>query len=90
MNSKHFGYFEFRLCVQNVSKKATEDCFNQHLLVIKGGSIPSHLKRYNTGKQGPRDYKLTVEIPPGISCSHCILQWRYGSSKFIYLDIFHK
>ena len=85
MDSEHDGYFEFRLCVQNEYHKETEKCFDENFLRIIGGSIVSGRRRYNTGKQLPKEYRLTVELPPGIYCSHCVLQWRYVSGKYLLI-----
>lgn len=74
------GYFEFYLCPNdNVSAPITQDCLDKHPLTIKGfGS------RYTPDTAVK--HKLLLKIPDGVTCSQCVLQWKWvgGIYKLYY------
>ena len=86
ITANHKGYFEFRLCPQNnPSVPVTEACLDRHLLAGHGGTRYSRLwppvacspaSRYYLG-EGTRRFSTSVKLPVGLSCRHCVLQWRY-------------
>ena len=86
ITANHKGYFEFRLCPQNnPAVPVTEACLDRYLLAGDGGTRYSRLwppvacsppSRYYLG-EGTRRFSTSVKLPVGLSCRHCVLQWRY-------------
>ncbi|KAK7476987.1 hypothetical protein BaRGS_00031763, partial [Batillaria attramentaria] len=73
ITANHKGWFEFRLCPHNdPSTPITQQCLDQYLLQMADGSGT----RYQLGGQtGYVDLKL--KLPAGLTCSQCVLQWKY-------------
>ncbi|XP_041356040.1 uncharacterized protein LOC121373444 [Gigantopelta aegis] len=72
ITANHFGYFEFRLCpVNNVKVQATHACLDQNVLKQPDGSI----RKYIGSTRGMID--VTLRLPPHVTCSQCLIQWRY-------------
>lgn len=72
LSANHLGYFEFRLCpVNNPKIEATHECLNRNLLKIEG-----HGTRYAVST-GESKISLRIKLPDGLSCSQCVLQWKY-------------
>merc|ERR1712121_518255 len=73
----HRGYFEFRLCPHNnIHKPATQECLDRYVLQLADGSgtrlpILGHMKLT----------KLKLQLPRGVTCSQCILQWKYNAGN---------
>lgn len=82
ITASHFGYFEFRLCPNNnVHRPATQACLDQYVLHQPSGSV-----RYL--EQGrPQTYSIKLKLPKGLTCTQCVLQWKYNAGKF-YSDFF--
>ncbi|XP_050409014.1 uncharacterized protein LOC126823976 [Patella vulgata] len=77
VTANHIGYFEFRICVNNdVTKPATHECFNKHLLEL--GDRPGS-KFYIDKNNG--DKKVSLKLPEGVVCSQCVFQWRYRAGN---------
>ena len=73
------GYFEFRLCPRNsTSQTLTQECFDNNLLWIQ----ESWGFRYYVGSRGGI-YDLHVRLPADISCSKCVLQWKFSTGMYI-------
>jgi len=77
ITSNHKGWVEFRLCENNdINKDKDQTCFDKHLLVFKA-----------TGKTrkplgvGNGFFTYKVSLPQGVTCSQCILQWRYNAGN---------
>jgi len=74
IDSNHLGYFEFNICPNNnPSKIATPECFHQYLLEQADGSGP----RYTLPFRETKVYELKYKLPTGLTCSQCVIQWRY-------------
>jgi len=72
ITANHKGFFEFRLCPQNrTDVAASESCMERHLLDVRGGG-----KRYML-PSGTGIFSTEIALPKGLTCSHCVLQWRY-------------
>ncbi|GFR97682.1 cell wall integrity and stress response component 4-like [Elysia marginata] len=71
------GYFEVKLCPRDqLATMVTQECFDAFTLKILNGRG----RRLKVGKRLKQDsglYKLEVQLPPGITCTHCVIQWRY-------------
>ncbi|KAJ8317041.1 hypothetical protein KUTeg_004945 [Tegillarca granosa] len=77
LTANHLGYFEFKLCENNdYKKKFTQDCLDKHPLKVSGNEST---KYYPGAKVGL--HNLTLEIPAGLTCDQCVLQWRYHTGN---------
>ena len=82
MNSA--GWFEFRLCANNDTGRAvTQACLDQHLLLMADGMGA----RYYVIEDAPRKYVIPLRLPPALTCSQCVLQWKYNAGKSICRDV---
>ena len=78
ITANHMGYFEFRLCPHNDPSTAVQQsCLDQHVLKISGtnGAV-----RYNL-PAGNLIFNITVELPDDVTCTQCVLQWKYNVGK---------
>lgn len=79
LTANHQGYFEFRICEHNLAKQPeTEECFDRNLLRrsdADAGDAQSH--RYYPGEGHNVVFRSTYKLPEGLTCSQCVLQWRY-------------
>ncbi|XP_011204422.2 uncharacterized protein LOC105226973 [Bactrocera dorsalis] len=78
LTASHMGYFEFRICSQPYEQ---QECFDQHLLKVESGfpsqSISTDLETRFYPRNGSLIYNVKVQLPKGLNCNHCVLQWRY-------------
>nr|XP_036229776.1 uncharacterized protein LOC106622051 [Bactrocera oleae]XP_036229778.1 uncharacterized protein LOC106622051 [Bactrocera oleae]XP_036229779.1 uncharacterized protein LOC106622051 [Bactrocera oleae]XP_036229780.1 uncharacterized protein LOC106622051 [Bactrocera oleae]XP_036229781.1 uncharacterized protein LOC106622051 [Bactrocera oleae] len=78
LTASHMGYFEFRICLQPY---AQQECFDQHLLKIQSGllsqSMSTDLETRFYPRNGSLIYDIKAQLPKGLNCKHCVLQWRY-------------
>ncbi|XP_067658857.1 uncharacterized protein [Haliotis asinina] len=74
ITANHEGYFEFRLCKNDdVTKVVTQACLDQNLLQLKNANgTRYYLQRSQYGK-----IYLTASLPAGLTCSQCVLQWKW-------------
>nr|XP_022335450.1 uncharacterized protein LOC111132085 [Crassostrea virginica] len=76
ITASHMGYFEFRLCPNNnVHKPATQACLDQYVLHQPSGSV----RFMEQGR--PQIYSLKLQLPKGLTCSQCVLQWKYNAGN---------
>ncbi|CAL1534238.1 unnamed protein product [Lymnaea stagnalis] len=73
LTQSHLGWFEFRLCP---SEPATQDCLDSHLLPLANGS-----RRYTVLSKESIIHNMTLRLPYNVSCSHCVLQWKYNTGN---------
>jgi len=75
LTAYHQGYFEFRLCPHNtIDRPVQQACLDRHILRREKGA-----KRFlpqPPEKVGSR-YWVSYRLPPGVTCTLCVLQWRY-------------
>ena len=77
LTTNHKGYFEFRLCpVKNHKTSATEDCFEKNVLRRTNGKI-----RYQLNTWENKFYDVELQLPPDMTCSQCVLQWKYVAGE---------
>ncbi|OWF42440.1 uncharacterized protein LOC110461062 [Mizuhopecten yessoensis] len=77
ITANHFGFFEFRLCPNNdVHKVATQECLDKHLLTLDNAAGTRY---YLGGRRGT--INLKAKLPEGLTCSQCVLQWRYKTGN---------
>lgn len=85
LTTHHKGFFEFRICPHNrPNVPVTQECLDRNLLHIKEGDEKSGYTRYYPEKhQGIDIYNLHLEIPAGMRCSQCVLNWRYKTGIYM-------
>ncbi|XP_067015709.2 uncharacterized protein [Anabrus simplex] len=87
LTANHRGYFEFRLCPNNNPRQTgTQECLDRYLLKrakptgMSSAREPSdeqpHEAKYYPGP-GNKVFEIRYSLPDGLTCSQCILQWRY-------------
>ncbi|XP_034237429.1 uncharacterized protein LOC117642903 [Thrips palmi] len=81
LTANHRGYFEFRLCPVNDAKQdATQECLDRHVLQraerSRDGEAEAHESRLYPGP-GNKVFPSKYRLPAGLTCKHCVLQWRY-------------
>ncbi|KAG8228464.1 hypothetical protein J437_LFUL009329, partial [Ladona fulva] len=75
ITTSHRGFFEYRLCPMNgiegqPGTPVEQTCLDNHLLPLENGTTRWYL---NTNKAG--QYTMDVQLPKGITCDHCVMQW---------------
>ena len=84
LTAVHLGYFEFRLCPKSSAEElVTQECLDQHLLQLEDGStrLPIEIESHS-------DYFPVIQLPAGITCDHCVIQWWYTTGMVIFHHIF--
>ncbi|XP_033731761.1 uncharacterized protein LOC117321453 [Pecten maximus] len=81
LTAYHKGYYEFRICPHNnVTAPVTQECLNKYLLPVAEADVDQgEPTRYYPESGGM--HELTLFLPRGISCSQCVLQWRYRTGN---------
>ncbi|XP_045522470.1 uncharacterized protein LOC123713035 [Pieris brassicae] len=64
----HKGYWYFKICPD--PKRETQRCFDKYPLHLEDGGV-----HYYPTKGGK--HRTRYRLPNGLSCDHCVLQWRY-------------
>lgn len=84
ITASHKGYFEFFLCkVDSLPNAvdATWECLQQRRLNLTDGSTrygnDDILNHYGQTRQ----HNVSLQLPPGLACKHCVLQWRYTTNN---------
>lgn len=79
------GYFEFKLCPNNnVKRIVTQKCLDKNpLKIYSNDRWTAYGTRYypNLAPNKPENISLALEIPPGITCTQCVLQWKWHGGK---------
>ncbi|CAK1555527.1 unnamed protein product [Leptosia nina] len=65
----HKGYWSFKICPEPTIE-TSQRCFDKYPLQLEDGGI-----FYYPPKGGT--FTTRYRLPDGLSCDHCILQWRY-------------
>ncbi|CAG7710000.1 unnamed protein product [Allacma fusca] len=77
LTAAHLGYFELKLCPHNNPLvPATQECLDQYPLQLVDGSgsrfVPPNRAAH---------YVLHVQLPQGVTCQQCVLQWHYNTGN---------
>lgn len=84
LTANHRGYFEFRLCPNNAPKQvATQSCLDKYILrrfKTKDADETFHETRFYPGVEN-KVYEMRYTLPEGLTCSQCVLQWKYISGN---------
>ena len=70
------GFYEFRLCDEESNQ--TQACLDKYLLTIKDTG-----KTYMEVPQTQGLVIIHVQLPPGVTCDFCLLQWRFRKGSMI-------
>jgi len=82
ITANHKGWVEFRLCENNNPKKdKTQECFDKHLLTF----VDSGKTRKAMG-EGLKVFFYRLQLPQGVTCTQCILQWYYNAGNSWGID----
>lgn len=72
------GHFYFKLCnLDGNGGRESEACFDQNTLRLTNGS-----DRFTIQQQGPAWFDVHLQLPWGVRCNHCVLQWTYVAGEF--------
>ena len=83
LTASHYGWFEFRLCViGNETMGVSVECLQRHLLQLADGTG----SRYHVLIGAPMMHHIDLQLPAGLTCQHCVLQWKYNAGKVITND----
>lgn len=76
LTTNHKGHMVIKLCPHNDPKKIiTQQCLDQYPLKLEGTNeisfvIPQESKKAEI-------FRWRVELPEGITCTNCVIQWTY-------------
>lgn len=73
LTANHLGKFVFKLC--NLDANAgveSDECFEQNALPLQDGS-----GEYALASSEPGWYNVVLQLPAGLRCERCVLQWTY-------------
>ncbi|OWR55034.1 putative eukaryotic translation initiation factor 3 theta subunit [Danaus plexippus plexippus] len=70
LTASHNGFFEFRVC--DKLKDTDQECMDKHVLNLEGKSDTRYYPR-----EGNKIYEMKYQLPEGLECTHCVLQWKY-------------
>lgn len=84
--SQQLGSYEFRICSKdNIHGAVTQECLDQNVLMVKDNTAVNSVFRpryYVTPSiRNMPNHKITAKIPNGLTCKHCVLQWKFISGK---------
>ncbi|XP_005096033.1 uncharacterized protein LOC101845159 [Aplysia californica] len=77
ITANHLGWFEFRVCPVGIGEKVTQACLDRYPLSLAGR--PGNIQHHIGSRKG--NIETTVSLPVGLSCTHCVLQWKYHASN---------
>ncbi|XP_068245100.1 uncharacterized protein [Palaemon carinicauda] len=75
ITANHLGHFEARIC-PDPEIEANQECLDKHRLSLADGSGNEYKISSEIGL-----YTMMVQLPPGLTCQHCVLQWRYETGN---------
>ena len=80
LTASKLGHFEFRLCPKSSAEElVTQECLDEHRLLLKDGT-----NRYNVTDLTTVDHYPEIQLPDGINCIHCVIQWYYVTGNSIH------
>ncbi|XP_067653661.1 uncharacterized protein [Haliotis asinina] len=79
LTANHLGWFEFRICpVNDPKKRVTQKCLDKHQLKRPDGK---GMKYYVPKGKYNAFFNYTVQLPPGLTCKQCVIQWKYRTGN---------
>ncbi|KAL3885414.1 hypothetical protein ACJMK2_025477 [Sinanodonta woodiana] len=86
LTGSYGGKFEFRLCPHNsVNEPVSQMCLDRYPLLIEEGV--SQGTPYSFEPKISGTYNLTVQIPDGMFCTQCVLQWKYRAVALVLNNV---
>jgi len=82
LTAAHKGHFEFRLCALSETGEETEACFDQNRLQIVD-PVQSGTE-YHVYDRPSGLFPIQLQLPTGLTCSQCVLQWHYRAGKYFF------
>jgi len=78
ITANHGGWFEFSICAVNDKNKRAEDACFKKMTIVQSGTTRWTMPRHNlhTG-----NYDLQVRLPSDLTCSQCVIQWRWNCAS---------
>lgn len=84
--SSVLGYFEFNICPHNdITHPVSQDCLDEYpMRILNKDMTTSYGRRYYPELEPgmPGRISLALEIPDGMTCSQCVLQWRWHGGLY--------
>ncbi|CRL06465.1 CLUMA_CG019451, isoform A [Clunio marinus] len=81
ITANHRGYFYFRICNLD-HEQESDECFERYKLSTTTGS-----STYTLPSTAAADYFVSLKLPTGLTCKHCVLQWTYvAGNNWGYCD----
>ncbi|RUS86789.1 hypothetical protein EGW08_005449 [Elysia chlorotica] len=81
LTANHLGYMQFRLCANNdFTKPVTQECLDEHVLDIANEDGKLIGQTYKV-KSRVMNLFFKLAIPENLTCSQCVLQWRYVTAS---------
>lgn len=78
ITANHKGYFQFKICPNNNPKKrVTQECLDRYPLMAM--DVGNYM--YQLPSTRNKMYKVKLQLPQGLVCTQCVLQWVYTSGK---------
>jgi len=82
LTTNHLGYFMFKICPNNdVTRIVTQDCLDKTVLQPVDASGQPIGDRWPVTDHLSNDHKLRLQLPPGLTCTQCVLQWWYTAGN---------
>ncbi|KAL4216731.1 hypothetical protein ACF0H5_024454 [Mactra antiquata] len=79
ITAHHKGYFRFKICANN-ENEVTQECLDRNPLRIRESDTQGDPYRFYPPRE-PKLNELHVELPPGMICDRCVLQWTYTAGN---------
>ena len=77
------GYFEFRICPHNDALvPVQQECLDTHQLKI--WDLVENVPKFRYYPRGVGLHRLRVELPRDMTCTQCVLQWKWHTGKHIH------
>lgn len=78
VTANHRGSFTFKLCANNnPGQDPTQECFDNTVLKV----VPGMTDEYTLPSYMPQMFDLQLQLPDGLECTQCILQWTYNTAN---------
>ncbi|XP_028398903.1 uncharacterized protein LOC114522424 [Dendronephthya gigantea] len=75
ITAHHKGYFIFRVAPL-VNPPITQADLDKNMLALENGN-----QEWTLPDSGAGDYTITLRLPTGLSCDHCVMQWWYTTGN---------
>lgn len=80
ITANHIGYFMFDLCKMD-NEGESEECFDRYPLKLADGADRYPVRGGILGM-----FDMTLKLPAGLTCQHCVLRWIYVTGQIRLLE----